>query len=61
MANKDTNKKIHKDAINREKVNPKYGSVYGEWHECGSHFFRYENVDEPEKFYGQKLTVTLVL
>lgn len=58
MANKDTNKKIHKDAINREKVNPKYGYVFGEWFEAGSHHFRYENAEEPDKFYEQKLTAS---
>lgn len=58
MANKDTNKKIHKDAISRDKVNPKYGFVYGEWFECGSHHFKYENADEPEKFFQQKVTAS---
>lgn len=55
MANKDTNKKLHKDAINRDKIEPKYGYVAGEWHECGSHSFRYENATEPEKFFEQIL------
>ena len=55
MANKDTNKKIHIDAINRDKVDPLYGFVYGEWFEVGSHHFRYENAEEPDKFYEQKV------
>lgn len=57
MAHKDTNKKIHKDAINRDKIDPKYGYVSGEWHEGGSHHFRYENATEPEKFFEQKVDV----
>lgn len=55
MADKDTNKKLHKDAVNRDKVDPKYGYVSGEWHECGSHHFRYENSTEPDKFFEQKV------
>lgn len=58
MASKDTNKKIHKDAINRDKVNPKYGYVFGNWYEAGSHYFRYENAEEPDKFYEQTLTAS---
>lgn len=55
MAKKETNKKLHKDAINRSDIEPKYGYVSGEWHEAGSHHFRYENATEPEKFFEQKL------
>lgn len=55
MADKETNKKIHKDAINRDKVDPKYGYISGEWHECGSHHFKYENANEPDKFFEQTI------
>jgi hypothetical protein len=55
MAGKKHNKKLPKDAISEQDIDPKYGYVHGEWNALGGHHMSYLNPAEYEKFYHEVL------
>lgn len=58
MAGKKHNKKLPKDAVSEQEIDPKYGYVHGEWDALGGHHFVYANPEEPKKFYAEKLNAS---
>lgn len=55
MASKKTNKKLPKDAVSEQEIDPLYGYVHGEWNAVGGHEMSYCNPDEYEKYYHEKM------
>jgi len=53
MANKKTNKKLPKCAVNEGEIKPKYGYVHGEADACGGGHLRYRNPKEHKKTWEQ--------
>lgn len=56
MAEDRDNKKLPKDPICDDQIDPKYGYVHGEWDACGGHNFTYRNPEEEKKTYHQILS-----
>lgn len=52
MTDKD-NKKLPKDGVCDDDIEPKYGMVQGVWRECGGSSWSYENADDKENTYSQ--------
>lgn len=55
MASKKTNKKLPKDAVSEQEIDPLYGFVHGEWNAVGGHHMSYCNPDEHEKYYHEEM------
>lgn len=55
MADKETNKKLHKDGHSRGEKKFKYGYVSGERWEGGSHHLRHENANDEKGFYKESV------
>lgn len=53
MSNKKHNKKLPKDAVSEQEIDPEYGHIFGSWDECGGHKFKYRNFEEPDKVFDQ--------
>jgi|LakMenE01Jun11ns_1017448.scaffolds.fasta_scaffold9959374_4 hypothetical protein len=50
----DDNKKLPKDGVSEQDIEPKYGFITGEWRECGGSRWHYEYKEEKDKTYSQK-------
>lgn len=55
MASKKTNKKLPKDPVSEQEIDPLYGYVHGEWNAVGGHHMSYCNPDEHEKYYHEEM------
>lgn len=53
MSNKKHNKKLPKDAVSEQEIDPEYGHIFGHWDECGGNHFTYRNFEEPDKIFDQ--------
>lgn len=53
MSDKKHNKKLPKDAVSEQEIDPEYGHVFGHWDECGGHNFTYRNFEEPDNVFDQ--------
>lgn len=53
MSNKKHNKKLPKDAVSEQEIDPAYGHIFGHWDECGGHHFTYRNFEESDKVFDQ--------
>lgn len=50
---KKHNKKLPKDAVSEQEIDPAYGHIFGHWDECGGHHFTYRNFEEASKVFDQ--------
>lgn len=50
---KKHNKKLPKDAVSEQEIDPAYGHVFGHWDECGGNHWTYRNFEEADKVFDQ--------
>lgn len=55
---KKHNKKLPKDAVSEQDIEPKYGYIHGEWDALGGHHWAYLNPDEHKKYFSETLNAS---